>query len=109
MASLPLSIKFRNGITKYLLRQAMKGLLPRQNIFRSKMGFAIPINEWFRAELKHFLIDNILSSKSLTRGYFHPQSIKRIAADHFKHRENYGHQLWGLLMFELWHQEFMDK
>ena len=107
-ASLPASFKLRGLTTKYLLKNALKGLVPEENLTRSKMGFGVPIGHWFRTELKGFLREAILSERSLNRGYFKPEAVRRLVDDHTSGQRNYSHQLWTLLMLELWHQEFVD-
>lgn len=107
-ASLPALFKLRGLTTKYLLKNALRGLVPRANLTRSKMGFGVPIGHWFRTELKGLLKEAILSDRSLRRGYFKPDAVRRLVDDHIARRVDYSHQLWTLLMLELWHQEFID-
>lgn len=107
-ASLPARYKLRGLTTKHLLKNALKGLLPAENLTRSKMGFGVPIGKWFRGELKGFLAETILSERALGRGYFKPDAIRHLVKEHTEGRRDYAHQLWTLLMLELWHQEFID-
>jgi asparagine synthase (glutamine-hydrolysing) len=107
-ASLPARFKLRGLATKYLLKNALRGLVPQENLSRSKMGFGVPIGHWFRGELKSLLKDAILSERSLGRGYFKPAAVKQLLDDHIARRRDYSHQLWTLLMLELWHREFID-
>ncbi|MEK6320332.1 MAG: asparagine synthase (glutamine-hydrolyzing) [Acidobacteriota bacterium] len=108
VASLPATYKLRGLTTKYLLKNALKGLLPAENLIRNKMGFGVPIGRWFRGELKSFLAETILSERALGRGYFKPAVVNRLIEEHTNGRRDYAHQLWTLLMLELWHQEFVD-
>ena len=107
-ASLPARYKLRGVTTKYLLKNALKGLLPPENLTRSKMGFGVPIGRWFRGELKSFLAETILSDRALGRGYFKRESVNHLVEEHTDGRRDYAHQLWTLLMLEMWHQEFID-
>jgi len=107
-ASLPARYKLRGLTTKYLLKNALKGLLPSENLTRSKMGFGVPIGQWFRGELKSFLAETVLSERALGRGYFKRGAINHLVEEHTDGRRDYAHQLWTLLMLELWHQEFID-
>ena len=107
-ASLPARFKLRGLTTKHLLKNALKGLLPPENLTRSKMGFGVPIGQWFRGELKAFLAETILSDRALGRGYFKRESVNHLVEEHTDGRRDYAHQLWTLLMLELWHQEFTD-
>jgi asparagine synthase (glutamine-hydrolysing) len=105
---LPATYKLRGLTTKYLLKNALKGLLPAENLTRNKMGFGVPIGRWFRGELKSFLAETILSERALGRGYFKPEVVNRLVDQHANGRRDYAHQLWTFLMLELWHQEFID-
>ncbi len=107
-AKLPSDLKIRGAAKKYILRKAVKGLLPEENINRRKMGFGMPVGQWFRGELKTFLFDTVLSGPALKRGYFKPGAVKRIVEDHTTGRKDYALQLWAILMLELWHIKFMD-
>jgi len=107
-ASLPANYKLRGITTKYLLKKALKGLVPEENLTRAKMGFGVPIGHWFRNRLKVFLKDAILCGRSLARGYFNPQMVRHLVDEHTSERRDYSHQLWTLLMLELWHKEFID-
>jgi asparagine synthase (glutamine-hydrolysing) len=107
-ASLPARFKLRGLTTKYVLKNALKGLLPPENLTRSKMGFGVPIGRWFRGELKGFLKETILSDRAVSRGYFKRDTIDHLVETHIDGRRDYAHQLWTLLMLELWHQEFVD-
>jgi asparagine synthase (glutamine-hydrolysing) len=107
-ASLPASYKLRGLTTKYLLKKALKGLLPSENLTRGKMGFGVPIGKWFRGELKGFLTETILSERAVGRGYFKRDTVNRLVDEHTAGRRDYAHQLWTLLMLELWHHEFID-
>ena len=107
-ASLPSNLKLRGGVGKYILRQALKGLVPEENMARRKMGFGVPVGKWLRGELKPLLYDVVLSEPALARGYFVPQAVRRLVDEHLEAREDHSFRLWSLLMLELWHQEFMD-
>jgi len=107
-ASLPAHYKLRGWTTKHLLKKALRGLVPAENLTRRKMGFGVPLSHWFRSELKGFLSDTVLSERALRRGYFKPAAVRQLVAQHTAGKRDYSHQLWTLLMLELWHQEFID-
>ncbi|MGH9824795.1 MAG: asparagine synthase (glutamine-hydrolyzing), partial [Blastocatellia bacterium] len=107
-ASLPAGYKVRGLTTKYLLKSALRGILPESNLKRGKMGFGVPISYWLRGELKEYLAGAILSEKALGRGYFKPEAVRNMFDSHQAGSRDYAHQLWTLLMLELWHQEFID-
>jgi asparagine synthase (glutamine-hydrolysing) len=108
-ASLPARFKLRGLTTKHLLKRVLRGLLPAENLTRRKMGFGVPISHWLRNELKSFLVETVLSERALRRGYFKPAVVRQLVAQHTEGKRDYSHQLWTLLMLELWHQEFIDK
>jgi asparagine synthase (glutamine-hydrolysing) len=107
-ASLPEHLKLRRLTTKYLLKQALKKLLPKENLTRSKMGFGVPVGHWFRGKMQPFLRENLLSEKSARRGFFRPKEVGRMVEEHTRGAKDYTHQLWTLLMLELWFQRFID-
>ena len=107
-ASLPAQLKLRGITTKYVLRRGLRGLLPRQNLRRAKMGLGVPVGRWFRGKLKDFLSDMILSSRASRRGYFKPTQVRDVFDQHVSGRRDYGPLLWMLMMLELWHREFID-
>lgn len=108
IVSLPAEYRMKGLIGKYILKKAIKDLVPKENIYRRKMGFGVPVGEWFRNELKGFLRDTLLSERSFQRGYFDPQVVKDMVNSHISRKREHSLQLWSLLMLELWHRRFMD-
>ena len=107
-ASLPEKYKLRGLTTKYLLKRMLRKLLPAENLGRRKMGFGVPIGHWFRGKLQPFLRETILSESAMKRGLFKPEAVKRLVELHTRSERDYSHQLWTLLMLELWFQRFID-
>lgn len=107
-ASIPSELKVKNNISKYILRKSFRDILPLEIAKRAKMGFALPLGYWLRSELKNFVEGELLSEKCLKRGYFNPAAIKGLLKEHFAAKKDLTHQLWALLMLELWHQKFID-
>jgi asparagine synthase (glutamine-hydrolysing) len=107
-ASLPEKFKLRGLTTKYLLKRMMKKLLPAENLDRRKMGFGVPIGHWFRGKLQPFLRETLLAEAALKRGLFKPDAVKQLVELHTRGERDYSHQLWTLLMLELWFQRFID-
>ncbi|CAN5717231.1 MAG: asparagine synthase (glutamine-hydrolyzing) [Pyrinomonadaceae bacterium] len=107
-ASLPEKFKLRNLTTKYLLKRVLKQLLPAANLNRRKMGFGVPIGDWFRGELQPFLRETLLSEKAINRNLFSPSEVRRLVEQHTRSERDYAHQLWTLVMLELWFQRFID-
>jgi asparagine synthase (glutamine-hydrolysing) len=108
-ASLPENLKLKGITTKYILKRVLKRLLPAENLDRPKMGFGVPIGHWFRGELQGFLRETLLSEKASRRGLFKPETVRRLIEQHTRGERSYDHQLWTLLMLELWFERFIDK
>jgi asparagine synthase (glutamine-hydrolysing) len=103
-ATIPADIKFKNGEMKRILLRAFSKDLPEVVLNRKdKMGFPVPINEWFKNELKEFVSTIFLDS---------PQRDiinKDLIVKKIDHEPQFGRKIWGLLSLELWFQEFYDK
>jgi len=109
MASVPAEFKLKGFTLKYLLKEAFKNKLPDAILNRRKMGFAVPLDRWFRGELKDFMRDILLSHRTLQRGYFRRDFIENMIKEHMENKWNWQYQIYNLLMLELWHREFIDK
>ena len=107
-ASLPENLKLRGLTTKYILKKTLKKLLPAENIKRGKMGFGVPVGHWFRGGMQKFLRENLLSENAARRGFFRPEAVRQMVELHTRGERDYTHQLWTLLMLELWFQRFID-
>ncbi len=107
-ASLPESLKMNRLRPKYLLKKVAARLVPREAIYRRKMGFGVPVGKWFRHEMKDFVQDTLLSSSSLQRGIIRPEMIERYVGEHIRGERDHAFQIWTLLMLELWFQRFID-
>ena len=108
-ASLPSDLKLKGLTTKYILKKALKGILPQEILQRSKSGFGVPVGNWFRNELKDYARDILLSLKSLKRGYFQEDAVKRLLDEHILGKTDHGQRIWSLINLELWHQVFIDN
>jgi asparagine synthase (glutamine-hydrolysing) len=108
-AALPVEIKVGNRKLKYLLKRAFADLLPPENLNRRKMGFGVPVGQWFRGPLGELLGDALLSEQSLKRGYFREAEVRRLVDQHLAGRADYSFQLWSLVMLELWHRELIGS
>lgn len=107
-ASLPENLKMKRFETKYLLKKVAARLVPREVIYRRKMGFGVPIGHWFRNDMKDFVRDVLLSDKALARGIVKPEILRRYVTEHLGGERDHAFQLWTLLMLELWYQRFID-
>jgi asparagine synthase (glutamine-hydrolysing) len=106
-ATVPARYRLHDGTTKYLLKRAMRGILPDRIIDRPKKGFAVPLARWFRGELAGFARDVLLSSACRERGLFDTKHVERLIALHQSGRD-LDLQLWTLLSFELWCRRVLD-
>jgi asparagine synthase (glutamine-hydrolysing) len=108
-ARLPAHLKIRYGVQgKYLLRRLARRLLPAENVNRPKMGFGVPVAAWLRGALRELGEDVLLSSRADGRGYFRPEAVRRLWAEHQSGGADHSAILWMLLMLEMWHREFTD-
>ena len=107
-ATIPPEMNLRGGTTKYVLKQAMRGILPNGIIDRPKHGFAIPLGYWFRGKLGAYVRDLLLGESARRRGYFNASYIENLVAQHERGR-NLDLQLWTLISFELWARVFLDR
>jgi asparagine synthase (glutamine-hydrolysing) len=101
-------LKFRRGLGKRILREVFADLLPKSIQKRPKMGFGVPLDHWFRHELKDFAREILLDQQTLGRGYFRPEAVLQLLEEHQQGRFNHGYRLWSLLILELWSREWMD-
>ena len=106
-ARIPARFRIHNGSTKYLFKQAMRGLLPDDIIDRPKHGFAVPLASWFRGELAGFARELLCSDRSRQRGLFKIDYIERLIQLHEGGR-NIDLQLWTLVSLELWCRRVLD-
>ena len=107
-ATLPDSIKVKGRETKYLLKKVASRLVPREVIYRQKMGFAVPINHWFRGKMSKFVEENLLSEKAVKRDLFRADYVRNLITEHKADKQDNAWKLWNLLMLELWFQRFID-
>jgi asparagine synthase (glutamine-hydrolysing) len=108
-ARLPDAYKLRRGRGKYLLRRALRGLLPPETLARRKQGFGVPLGRWLRRELRDLVRELLLSERALARGLFRPETVRALVHAHLDGRANVSTPLWTLLMLELWFREFIDR
>jgi asparagine synthase (glutamine-hydrolysing) len=107
-ASVPKEYKIRNGNCKYLLKNAFSDIVPKIILERRKMGFAIPVDKWFRTDLKPLFEAAVLGSTSnWMREQFDMTFITRLYETHQSQKYNHGSKLWLILNFFLWHDAFM--
>jgi asparagine synthase (glutamine-hydrolysing) len=102
--------KMRNGQQKYIFRKLAERVgVPRDVLNRPKQGFALPLVHWMRSELKDLILSVLLEPQALQRGYLNPQGVRQLLDEHFVARRDHSPRIWRLLMFELWHRNFLSQ
>jgi asparagine synthase (glutamine-hydrolysing) len=104
-AKIPTELKLKNGCGKYILKKAMEPHLPNDVLYRKKMGFRVPLADWFRGPLKQKLRDTLLSEEMRNSGLFNMNTITQWLDDHQSGRREYSAPLWTLLMFASFYKQ----
>lgn len=107
-AGMPARLKMPGWRGKQILRQAFGHLLPQRVFTRPKMGFGVPLDHWFRGELRGYLQEVLLDPSTLGREYFRPEVVRQLVDDHLCGDFDHSARLWSLLVFELWQREWVD-
>ncbi len=107
-ASLPQNLKVSGRETKSLLKKVAAKLVPKEVIYRRKMGFGVPIGKWLRTDLKPYVKETLLSERFAKRGFFQQNKVAELIEKHSAQKEDFATPIWTLLMLELWFQEFID-
>jgi asparagine synthase (glutamine-hydrolysing) len=107
---IPASWKIRDGQQKYILRKLAERVgVPREVNYRPKQGFALPLVHWIRHELKDLITTVLLEARTLQRGYFKERGVRQLLDEHFSGRRNHSGRIWRLLVFELWHRNYLER
>src|SRR6267154_2586782 len=108
-ASLTPDWKYRGRSRKYILKKLAERVgVPPEVIYRKKQGFALPLEDWMRQGLKNDLLDILMEPRTTQRGYFRPSAVRRLVEEHTSGRRAHTGAVWCLLMFELWHRNFLE-
>jgi asparagine synthase (glutamine-hydrolysing) len=109
VAGLPSQWKLRGKQQKYIFRKLAERIgVPREVLHRQKQGFSLPLVHWMRNELKEMVMI-LIEPRSLERGYFRADGVRKLMDDHLVRGRGNTARIWRLLMFELWHRNFLEK
>ena len=107
-ASLPGRLKLRGTDGKRILKRALRGTLPSEILDRPKMGFGVPLEHWFRHELRALPADRLLDPAALGRGYLERDEIERLLLEHQGGGADHSYRIWALLQLDSWHREVAE-
>jgi len=99
-ARLPQGMKIHNGETKYLLKKAFESYLPRDVLYRPKMGFSVPLSDWFRGPLDAHLRDRVATAHGFAHGLLESSQVVRMLDEHSRGQRNWATPLWTVLMYD---------
>ncbi len=107
-STLPDSLKYKMGKGKYLLRRLLARYVPEELFERPKMGFGVPIDGWFRGELKEMLLDYLSPERLIKEGLFDHNLVEEKIKEHLSGKANHQYRLWALLMWEMWRERWLE-
>jgi asparagine synthase (glutamine-hydrolysing) len=107
-AGVPACARLARGVTKTLLKSAMRPFLPPAIRFRPKRGFSCPVDQWFRGPLRELAYDTLLSRRAAERGLLRSRYMRRLLDEHCTGRRDHHTRLWAVLMLELWFRMWID-
>jgi len=106
ISRIPAGMKFKGGEMKYLLKKAIKDIIPKEIMNRKdKMGFPVPLHLWSKNKAKGFILDTLLSKKAKERNMINTEYVEKL----INAEQPFSRGLWGLLSLELWYGQFIDK
>jgi asparagine synthase (glutamine-hydrolysing) len=106
MAKVPSSIKIKDGIKKYVLKEIAHKYIPKELLDRPKSGFDIPFSSWMRKELKDMIYAQINNKRLKEDNIFNSYDIIKIRDDFYNGNDNYKYKLWRIFLFQLWYENF---
>lgn len=109
LATVPPDLKYRNGVTKYLLKESIRHKIPRHILERKKQGFRLPIEVWLKRELREFVEDLIFSRSARERGIFDAAAIERLWHEFIAGNDGLAHHFWQLIVLEQWFRLYIDE
>jgi len=106
-SELPETLKYRKGTSKYLPKRILARFIPEKLFERPKMGFGVPIDKWFREDLKEMLLDYLSPERLRREGLFDYPLVEQKIREHLSGRADHQHRLWSLLMWEMWRERWL--
>ncbi|HOT77230.1 MAG TPA: asparagine synthase C-terminal domain-containing protein, partial [Candidatus Wallbacteria bacterium] len=106
-AGLPMDLKYKNGVSKYILKKILYRHIPRELVDRPKQGFGVPVYEWFRDELKGCYREHLDFGKIKREGIFDADAVSSLLDGYLNDRGVNAYKLWFLFVFELWYEKYM--
>jgi asparagine synthase (glutamine-hydrolysing) len=104
---LPASVRLRGRTGKYVLRRLMRGRLPDEILTRKKVGFGVPLNRWLRESQRELVIDYLSPARLRAQNILDADAVAGVVEEHLSGRADRGHQIWLLLLFQLWHERWV--
>lgn len=108
MAGVPPDLKLRRLTSKYLLRRAVRPLLPPALLGKRKQGFSVPLGPWLRGPLRDALRDALCDGRARSRGWLEPATVEALVSQHLRGERDHSHRLWALLALEFWARRYLD-
>jgi asparagine synthase (glutamine-hydrolysing) len=105
-ATIPADFKIHRGEKKYILKRALEGLVPHENLYRKKMGFSVPLVHWFRHELHAYLEETLFARDAFVLTLFQETELRSLLKEHLEGKVDHANRLWSLLTLEMWHRTF---
>jgi asparagine synthase (glutamine-hydrolysing) len=107
-AKLPISYKYRNKNRKWIIKKILNRYIPESMLDRPKKGFSVPIHNWFKDDLKGLMIDYLSPERIKREGILNSEAVTDLKNGYFNNNGVSIRKLWFLLMFEMWHENWMN-
>ena len=107
VSQLPSSYKIKDGNKKYILKSIVHDYIPKEMIDRPKMGFGIPLNEWFGDELKKYVLEYLDNEKVAKTGLLNASEVERLKKQWLQNSSFGANKIWLILTFMMWHERWM--
>lgn len=104
VATMPGTIKIKDGVSKYILKKAASRYLPQEIIDRPKEGFILPQDTWILGDMKNYVTDLLSGERLRVHNFFNPQAVKELLTGYFERRHNNSYKIWTLVMFQVWYE-----